>query len=276
MHTDKPFYQIFQTCPRWLFQLVGQPIPACDLSFSSVEFKALAKTADGLLEPADPREPLWLVEFQTKLTARAALTASIEVGMLEDQRYPRPARGIVIYLGAVPADCARWPWVKCYDLHDLLPQLEGDHLLKHILSPLLVATDDELAARAEEDYHAVEKNPALTPEQCSKLCDVLYDLLVQRFTHLTTKEIHTMLNFGDIKHTVLGQDLISIGREEGIMATLLRQATRRFGALPEGIRSQIDDLNYLQLEDLADALLDFGSRSDLETWLSKLPLPTKG
>jgi Domain of unknown function (DUF4351) len=84
-----------------------------------------------------------------------------------------------------------------------------------------------------------------------------------------------MLHFGDIEHTVLGQDLISIGRErgreEGITSILLRQATRRFGAPSDHLRSQIEDLDYLQLEALADSILDFSALGDLEAWLAAQP-----
>ncbi|QZZ23768.1 DUF4351 domain-containing protein [Leptothermofonsia sichuanensis E412] len=62
------------------------------------------------------------------------------------------------------------------------------------------------------------------------------------------------------------------GREEGIRQgekkLVLRLLTRRVGELPEGVRSQIDQLSLPQLEALGEALLDFSSLSDLEGWLA--------
>jgi hypothetical protein len=104
---------------------------------------------------------------------------------------------------------------------------------------------------------------------------VFYDLLIQRFNNLTSKEIHQMIEFRDLETTVLGKDLIAIGakrgREEGITFVLLRQISRRFGALPVATADRIHDLDYLQLEQLADAILDFANMADLEAWLAALP-----
>lgn len=58
------------------------------------------------------------------------------------------------------------------------------------------------------------------------------------------------------------------GRQEGQIALILRLLTRRLGALPEQVRSQINALSIAQLESLADALLDFSNLQDLEAWLS--------
>jgi hypothetical protein len=62
------------------------------------------------------------------------------------------------------------------------------------------------------------------------------------------------------------------GREEGIQlgekSLVLRQLTRQIGEVPEGVRSQIDQLSLPQLEALGEALLGFSSLSDLEGWLA--------
>jgi len=59
------------------------------------------------------------------------------------------------------------------------------------------------------------------------------------------------------------------GIERGARSLILRQLTRRLGALPESLRSRIDALSLPQLEDLGEALLDFASLADLETWVSQ-------
>ncbi|MBW4551844.1 MAG: DUF4351 domain-containing protein [Aphanocapsa sp. GSE-SYN-MK-11-07L] len=60
------------------------------------------------------------------------------------------------------------------------------------------------------------------------------------------------------------------GRQEEGRSLILRQLTRRFGALPVELRTQIEALSLPQLEALGDALLDFSELTDLVNWLSDL------
>jgi hypothetical protein len=56
--------------------------------------------------------------------------------------------------------------------------------------------------------------------------------------------------------------------EEAERSLILRQITRRVGEVPESLKAQIDRLPIEQLELLGEALLDFSSMADLETWLA--------
>jgi len=58
------------------------------------------------------------------------------------------------------------------------------------------------------------------------------------------------------------------GREEGQVELLLRQLIRRYGPLSAETTAQVQQLHAEQLLELADALLDFTSASDLEQWLA--------
>jgi predicted transposase YdaD len=58
------------------------------------------------------------------------------------------------------------------------------------------------------------------------------------------------------------------GREEEAIALITRQLTRRLRQeLTEEMRSRLTTLPLPVLEDLSEALLDFTSLSDLESWL---------
>ncbi|NJL47789.1 MAG: Rpn family recombination-promoting nuclease/putative transposase [Leptolyngbyaceae cyanobacterium SM2_5_2] len=59
------------------------------------------------------------------------------------------------------------------------------------------------------------------------------------------------------------------GRQEGERSLILRQLTRRFGAVPEGLSDRLSTLSLDQLEALGEALLDFSSLSDLTQWLEQ-------
>jgi hypothetical protein len=57
------------------------------------------------------------------------------------------------------------------------------------------------------------------------------------------------------------------GVQEGERSLIFRQLTRRLGAIPVEAESQIQTLSLEQLEALGEALLDFSTLTDLETWL---------
>lgn len=59
------------------------------------------------------------------------------------------------------------------------------------------------------------------------------------------------------------------GRQEGEILLILRQINRRLGQISPPVEEQIRNLSVAQLEDLAEALLDFTSESDLLTWLKR-------
>jgi predicted transposase YdaD len=57
------------------------------------------------------------------------------------------------------------------------------------------------------------------------------------------------------------------GMQAGEQALTLRLLERKLGKLPENIVDQIQSLSLTQLEQLADALLEFESIADLVQWL---------
>jgi hypothetical protein len=60
---------------------------------------------------------------------------------------------------------------------------------------------------------------------------------------------------------------IAEGKAEGASAVLFKQLTRLCGPLPAGTEERIHGLSIEQLASLGEALLDFRSLQDLESWL---------
>jgi predicted transposase YdaD len=60
------------------------------------------------------------------------------------------------------------------------------------------------------------------------------------------------------------------GRQAGERSLVVRQLTRRVGALPEDLQSQVEALPLDQLEELGEALLDFTGLADLVDWLAQV------
>lgn len=75
----------------------------------------------------------------------------------------------------------------------------------------------------------------------------------------------------DLRHTRAFQEILSEGRQEGqrqeAAALTLRLLERRCGPLLPATRAAIEALELVQLETLAEELLDFSGAADLLRWL---------
>ncbi|MFB2881126.1 DUF4351 domain-containing protein [Floridanema aerugineum] len=74
-----------------------------------------------------------------------------------------------------------------------------------------------------------------------------------------------------MRESVIYQDILEQGQQRGEIAVIMRQLNRRIGPLTPEIQAQIQTLSIPQLEDLAEALLDFSQPTDLTIWLQNHP-----
>jgi predicted transposase YdaD len=82
-----------------------------------------------------------------------------------------------------------------------------------------------------------------------------------------------------MRESVIYQDILREGLQQGLeqgkqqegVALVLRQLARRIGALASESEDRIRGLSIAQLEDLAEALLDFSQPTDLMNWLEGHP-----
>jgi hypothetical protein len=65
------------------------------------------------------------------------------------------------------------------------------------------------------------------------------------------------------------EQAVQEGRQEGEQRLVIRQLNRRIGEIDESLIERIKGLSIEKLENLAEALLDFSSVADLETWLNQ-------
>jgi predicted transposase YdaD len=78
-----------------------------------------------------------------------------------------------------------------------------------------------------------------------------------------------------MRESVIYQDILAEGeqkgRQEGRVAEgrslVIRLLTRKLGQVSQDLLEQIETLSLEQLENLGEALLDFTSMNDLQTWL---------
>ena len=99
------------------------------------------------------------------------------------------------------------------------------------------------------------------------IIELLETVLVSKFSQLSRQEIEAMFLVSDIKQTKVYQEAKQEGRQDGEMILLMRLLSKRFGKLSGNYIETINNLTIEQLEDLGEALLDFGDINDLEQWL---------
>ena len=150
----------------------------------------------------------------------------------------------------------------------------------------------------EEDPTPLLANPALLPLAALARTDSPTDLLTQVAASVDMieeaderqnisacvqvlaglrfeKSLITQLFREEImQESVIYQDILQKGEERGkkkeALELILRQLTRRFGAIGTETEQQIRTLPITQLEDLAEALLDFTIPSDLVNYLANI------
>ena len=122
--------------------------------------------------------------------------------------------------------------------------------------------------------------PATTQQILAHRPDLLSTVLptlIERFPTLTTEEIMVIagIPLDQLRHTRAVQMLLEEGRQEGEAQgeakVTLRLLNRRCGPLSAEQEARIRALPLQQLEELADALLDFSGSDDLAAWLGERP-----
>jgi predicted transposase YdaD len=148
------------------------------------------------------------------------------------------------------------------------------HPLPKLLSPIFEKSDAKLESDAKVIYAGLKKSPGSSRAQSQTLCAVFYALLLSRFKNKTHQELSAMIILPDITKTRAGRELIEMGeargKVEGKAEFACKVLTRRLGKLPKVIFEKIRHLDYLQLEKLADLVLDFADLKALKDWLLRL------
>ena len=133
---------------------------------------------------------------------------------------------------------------------------------------LLVISEQEVSESAQ----AILSNSDTSTEFRLRL-DLVEAILINKFPQLSIEEVRQMLNLkeADVTQTRFYQEAFQIGqqigRQEGEVEIVLRLLNRRCGQLPIAQQAQIKSLPIVDIENLAEALLDFKGMDDLEIWL---------
>jgi predicted transposase/invertase (TIGR01784 family) len=277
MKTDKWFYQLFLTMPGIIAELIPNIPSDCEFDYIAPVIKEREFRLDGLFIPQSENWNIPLIFLEAQMQSDAGFYGRYFAEIfLYLQQYPekRPWQGLLIlhnrqqYLGeSVPYQILLQEQVKCLYLEDLLPRADISPNLA--LLKLLVLEEAEAFRLGR---HILEESETQTTFQ--QRLNLIETILVNKFPYLGTQEILRMLDLktADITQSRFYQEVVEVGRQEGLLAgeadLILRQLTRKYGALTPEVNQQIKALTIAELGDLGEALLDFVEMSDLETWLS--------
>jgi len=285
MKTDDIFYQIFQTSPELAFELLGET-PPCEYEFRAQEVKEFGFRTDGLMFPQsnNPNHPIILVEAQMQPDPELYYRILNELTTyLRQYQPPNPWRVIVLYpkrsvervvpqLEQIISFCN----LSRFYLNELPDEVSlGQEILRLMITP---QTEAEVKARELLQRGQQELSE---PSQQNNFIELLLEITARIFPQLSPEEIKRMLELVPFNQTRFYRELKQEAREEArkeareeareeeARSLVMRLLSRRFGDLPPSAQIQIEQLTLEQAESLAEALLDFTSVKDLQSWLEQ-------
>jgi predicted transposase/invertase (TIGR01784 family) len=288
MRRDSIFYQLFRQSPTLLFSLISEPPEDAEsYVFEAVEVKETAFRLDGIFLPPSPMGIVYFCEVQFQLDEMLYERILTEIAIYVYRNRDRLAdwRGLVIYPSrsmeqsntATVVEMLASGRIQRVYLDELgemeeLPMGVG-------LMVLTTLEGDEAKSQARRAIERSGRDRAII--------DLVSTIMVYKFNNLSRDEVDAMLGI-ELEQTRVYRDAKAEGKAEGELIgeargeargkaegtlegetrMVMRLLNRRLGKkVPAQYLTQIQQLTVMQLEDLGEALLDFTTVADLESWL---------
>jgi predicted transposase/invertase (TIGR01784 family) len=288
---DSIFFRVFKQYPTLLFDLLETPPSnAAEYRFDSVAVKEPKFEIDGIFLPPETSPPgtvyLTEVQFQHDPVLYERLFAELFFYLQQNRDRFSDWQVVVIY----PKRSIEQSQTQLYrallhseQVHRIYLNELGDvaHLPLGLALMVLTTLDKRQTPKAARLL--VERAQHETQSfQTRGIIEMITTIMVYRFTNLTRPEIEKMLA-NTIQETRVYQDakaegeLIGeergekrgkqLGRLEGERNLILKLLTRQLGEIPDSEKARVKKLKSRKLEALGEALLDFQTLADFETWL---------
>ncbi|MDJ0800899.1 MAG: Rpn family recombination-promoting nuclease/putative transposase [Calothrix sp. MO_167.B12] len=248
MRTDSLFYEIFQTDPSIVFELINRPSPRnTTYSFTSVEVKETSFRMDGILVPPiyATNLPIVFVEVQGYKDKKGILYSSLFSQIflyLHDYQPVNDWIAVLIFTKrnldpGLPNQYQDFVnsqrFVRIY--LDELNQAENLSLGLSLLQ--LIGIKAELAADSARELIARTRQELADVNAQRKFIELIETVFVYKFPQLSREEIEAMFGLNELKQTRVYQEAKAEGLEEGKLAAvpLLLKA----GMKPEEIAQQL-------------------------------------
>jgi len=280
MRRDSIFYKLFQQSPTLLFELLtNPPTNANTYRFDSVAVKEPKFEIDGVFLPPE--------------NAGAGVVYFCEVQFQKDEQlYERVFAESSLYFYRNRDRFSDWQVVIIYPSRSLeqsqihphrsflnggqvhriyLDELGDIRTLPLWIALMVLTTIKEEQAPEQARYLLTKTRQELSLPTSRAIIEMIVTIMVYKFEQLSRREVESMLEI-TLKETRVYREIKEEGREEGreeATANLVnRLLKKRFGELTPEMLSAITDLPLPILEDLSEALLDFTSLADLQSWLT--------
>ncbi|MEM9544033.1 MAG: Rpn family recombination-promoting nuclease/putative transposase [Cyanobacteria bacterium P01_E01_bin.42] len=279
MKTDSIFYQLFQTFPTLLFELIGETAKrGNEYQFLSQEVKELSRRFDGLfLPPSDSQDdPIYFVEVQIQS---------------KEDFYWRFFAEIFVYLGQYQPQ-QDWRAIALFSNRKVDPGLPRAHRGLKQSKQLQVLYLDEIKEKENSSLgleivrlmvrKEKEVRDAIAPTQQlmertrsslenralqQKVLELIETVLVYKFTALSRQELEAMFGLEELKQTryfqEVGAEFEQRGKQRGIKLGKLESIS---GFLALGLTvEQIATALKLDIEEVQQFLHDRAEAQKAET-----------
>jgi predicted transposase/invertase (TIGR01784 family) len=267
MRRDSIFYQLFRQSPTLLFELLPQP-PANAQSyvFESIEVKETSFRIDGVFLPSNPAGIVYFCEVQFQL---------------DELLYERMLSEIAIYTYRNRERFANWQAVVIYPTRsteqsriDMVWDLLESRRIRRVYLDELGEVEDlptglglmVLTTLEGEKATSEAKRLIQRAEGSRDIIELVSTIIVYKFGNLSRDEVDAMLGI-ELEQTRVYREAEQQGEMKATQALILRLLNRRVGNLSPAVEMRVKALPLVRVEDLGEALLDFGQMSDLMTWL---------
>ena len=289
MRSDSWFYEVFRQWPDLILRFLGGEAPGVSegavpsgvggYRFEAPVLKEGEQRLDGVLVPPEETAEMPVVILEVQMFADGLFWHRL---VAETARYLLQHPGVRHWQALVITPRAGLPLVpvemfaeflerrvRVVNLEELSKRQDLEPL--EDLLTLVVRPEGELGPSSRR---LVERQPDLSA--------MIATMLWKRLPHLSLEEVMTIagIQLAELSETRAYQDILAKGREEGrqegreqgvreeAAELVLRQLRRRFGSVSADDAATIGGLSRAELEDLAEALLEFGSPVDLKAWLA--------
>jgi predicted transposase/invertase (TIGR01784 family) len=282
MRRDSIFYKLFQQSPTLLFELLTNPPEnAENYRFDSVAVKEPKFEIDGVFLPPENQNPgvvyFCEVQFQQDKRLYERVFAESHLYFYRNRDRFNDLQIVIIYPSRT---------IEQDEIRPFRSLLNGDQVNRIYLDELgdirslpvwvalmVLTTIDEEQATEEARYLLTRSQQEAPQLENRAIMELITTIMVYKFEGKSQREVEEMLGI-TLQETRVYQEIKEEGRSEGrsveAKTLILRLLTRRVGELPQEVRSRVESLSLEQLENLAEALLDFQGMSDLDAWLEAI------
>jgi len=260
LRTDTIFYQLFQTFPSLLMELLGEDTETiANYQFTSVEVKEKAFRFDGVFLPQADDKTIWFVEVQFQKVNEFYGQLFSEIFLFLQQYRPVQDWGVLVLfpdrqtepvLGRQYRELRGR--VRAIYLNELEP---GTSAVLGLVK--LIVTPETAVIKAAQALVEMGKG-------VSGLLEFVETILIYKLNTLSREEIERMFTLGDLQQTRVYQEAKQEGEQRGKREILQRLLTRKFGSVPDSISTKLECLSLDQLGEIAEAIIDVSSLDELE------------